>query len=165
MHLASPSYAHHLPRTRACVECKQIMSASFSALSSPPPPSPTHLPLPGIGAAWHLAQVEVLQPVLQQMYVFPCDDWLQYDSKLGGLDNCKRELISGAAAAAGGLVSYKVSEGRAEDVAGGLALQGGWGGVGGEELGGRRGVGGGWGGLPPPVTAPLYHCSGPCQDE
>ena len=101
------------------------MSASFSALSSPPPPSPTHLPLPGIGAAWHLAQVEVLQPVLQQMYVFPCDDWLQYDSKLGGLDNCKRELISGAAAAAGGLVSYKVSEGRAEDVAGGLALLGG----------------------------------------
>ena len=52
-----------------------------------------------------------MQPVLQQMYVFPCDDWLQYDSKLGGLDNCKRELISGAAAAAGGLVSYKVSEG------------------------------------------------------
>ena len=68
-------------------------------------PSPT-----GIGAAWHLAQVEVFHPVLQQMYMFPCDDWLQYDSKLGGLDNCKREILSGAASAAANIVSYKVWE-------------------------------------------------------
>ena len=46
--------------------------------------------------------------MLQQLFVFPCEEWLQYDSKLGGLDNCKRELLWGAASAASGLVTYKV---------------------------------------------------------
>jgi hypothetical protein len=64
-----------------------------------------------LGAAWHLAQVEVFHPVLQKMCVFPCDEWLQYDSSKGGLENCKRELLAGAAAAAGGLVNYKVKRG------------------------------------------------------
>ncbi|KAG1672531.1 hypothetical protein FOA52_002840, partial [Chlamydomonas sp. UWO 241] len=62
----------------------------------------------GLGAAWHCAQVEVFHPVLQQMLTFPCDEWLQYDSKKGGADNCKRKLLTGAAAAWGGFVTYKV---------------------------------------------------------
>lgn len=53
--------------------------------------------------------------MLQQLHVFPCNEWLEYDSKKGGLENCKRELLTGALAAASGLTQYKVrQEGRAE---------------------------------------------------
>ena len=62
---------------------------------------------PGLGSAWHLAQVELYHPVLQKAYVFPCDEWLEFTTDKG-LDGCKRELLTGAAAAAGGLTSYRV---------------------------------------------------------
>lgn len=31
----------------------------------------------GLSAAWHLQQVEVVQPLLQKTYIFPCGQWLQ----------------------------------------------------------------------------------------
>ena len=61
----------------------------------------------GLGAPWHLAQVSIFHPLLQQMFIFPCDEWLQYD-KTKGIDGCKRELFTGAAAAASGLVTLQV---------------------------------------------------------
>ncbi len=54
----------------------------------------------GLGAAWHLAQVEVFHPGLNKTFTFPCDEWLEY-TKEKGLDNCKRVLKTGAARAAG----------------------------------------------------------------
>lgn len=56
--------------------------------------------LTGIGAAWHLAQVEVWHPGNQKTYTFPCNDWLEH-SKDKGAEGCKRTLKTGAAAAAG----------------------------------------------------------------
>jgi lipoxygenase homology domain-containing protein 1 len=32
----------------------------------------------GLGAAWHLSQVEVFSPVAQKTWTFPCDDWLEH---------------------------------------------------------------------------------------
>ncbi|KAG2499991.1 hypothetical protein HYH03_002273 [Edaphochlamys debaryana] len=61
----------------------------------------------GVGASWHLQQVEVWHPVLQKMYLFPCNEWLE-SSKEKGIEGCKRTLLSGAAAAAAGLCSYRV---------------------------------------------------------
>ncbi|GFR41097.1 hypothetical protein Agub_g1741 [Astrephomene gubernaculifera] len=61
----------------------------------------------GVGSAWHLNQVEVWHPVLQKMFVFPCNEWLE-PSKDKGLEGCRRTLLTGAAAAGAGLVSYRV---------------------------------------------------------
>eukprot|EP00798_Chlamydomonas_sp_ICE-L_P018432 gene18432-24908_t len=62
----------------------------------------------GLGGAWHLAQVEIFHPVLQKTYVFACNEWPASTDNVKGLDGCKRELLTGSAAAAAGLVSYKV---------------------------------------------------------
>jgi len=48
----------------------------------------------GMGAAWHLQQVEVVQPFQRKTYMFPCGEWLQ-KSKEAGLDGCKRTLHPG----------------------------------------------------------------------
>ncbi|KAG2450199.1 hypothetical protein HYH02_000301 [Chlamydomonas schloesseri] len=61
----------------------------------------------GVGASWHLQQVEVFHPVLNKMYVFPCNEWLE-TSKEKGVDGCKRTLLTGAAAADAGIASYRV---------------------------------------------------------
>ena len=49
----------------------------------------------GLGAAWHLEQVEVVQPFSRKTLFFPCNDWLQ-KSKETGLDGCQRVLHAGA---------------------------------------------------------------------
>ncbi|PNH12713.1 Lipoxygenase y domain-containing protein 1 [Tetrabaena socialis] len=61
----------------------------------------------GVGSAWHVQQVEVYHPVLQKLYVFPCNEWLEKSKELG-LDGCKRTLVTGADAAGAGLVTYRV---------------------------------------------------------
>ena len=44
----------------------------------------------GIGAAWHLASVEVFNPATQKTYFFECNQWLEKSSELGDA-GCKRE--------------------------------------------------------------------------
>ncbi len=52
--------------------------------------------------------MEVTHPLTGKVHVFPCNEWLE-PSKEKGVDGCKRTLLTGAAAAAaGGLVSYRV---------------------------------------------------------
>lgn len=58
-----------------------------------------------MGASWHLQQVEVFHPILNKLYVFPCNEWLE-TSKDKGVDGCKRTLLTGAAAADAGIVSF-----------------------------------------------------------
>ncbi|GLC44364.1 hypothetical protein PLESTF_000049800 [Pleodorina starrii] len=61
----------------------------------------------GVGSAWHMQQVEVFHPVLQKLYVFPCNEWLEpsKDPK-APLEGCRRTLHTGAAG--GTLTSYRV---------------------------------------------------------
>ncbi|KAJ9526209.1 hypothetical protein QJQ45_009677 [Haematococcus lacustris] len=61
----------------------------------------------GLAPAWHLDQVEVFHPGLQRTFTFPCQAWLEATKELG-LEGCKRVLKTGAAAAAEGLVTYRV---------------------------------------------------------
>ncbi len=65
-----------------------------------------------MGASWHLQQVEVFHPILNKMYVFPCNEWLE-TSKEKGVDGCKRTLLTGAAAADAGIVSARPVQPRA----------------------------------------------------
>ncbi|KXZ56858.1 hypothetical protein GPECTOR_1g774 [Gonium pectorale] len=61
----------------------------------------------GVGSAWHLEQVEVYHPSSQKLYAFPCGEWLEV-SKEKGMEGCRRTLLTGAAAAGAGMVSYRV---------------------------------------------------------
>jgi hypothetical protein len=46
-------------------------------------------------------QVEVFHPGLQRLFAFPCYDWLKV-TDAEGLEGCKKKLLEGSIAAAGG---------------------------------------------------------------
>jgi hypothetical protein len=129
------------PTTRptCCLLChslcpaQQVTALSLLTLSHvftlTPLHPPTYLPClpapPGLGPAWHLAQVEVFHPGLQKTFTFPCNDWLEA-TKDKGLDGCKRLLKTGAAAAAGGWLGVVLARACRDIVSQALTLAPGW---------------------------------------
>jgi hypothetical protein len=69
----------------------------------------------GVGAAWHLASVEVFNPATQKTYFFECNQWLEKNAELGEA-GCKRVLVAGVPGG-NGMMRYKV-EVKTSDVRG-----------------------------------------------